>query len=138
MPTKARVLRDFEGTWQIARDIIPDVGLPAQFEGHGIWSPTDGGLSYVETGTLTMAGTAPMKAERRYHWAEDLSIYFDDGRFFHTVPADGGETRHWCDPDSYHVTYDFSDWPHFDVTWRVDGPRKSYTTTSRFTRLAGR
>mmetsp|Transcript_2571 Transcript_2571/g.4365 ORF Transcript_2571/g.4365 Transcript_2571/m.4365 type:complete len:220 (+) Transcript_2571:108-767(+) len=138
MPTRPRVLADFEGGWTIARDIRPDAGPSARFEGQGVWSPGARGLSYVETGTLVMAGTAPMRAERRYHWTGDLSVFFEDGRFFHKVPATGGETHHWCDPDRYHVRYDFSDWPRFAVIWRVDGPRKSYVMTSRFTRLAGR
>ena len=131
-----RALSDFEGAWQIMRDIRPETGGPARFEGQGVWTPDPDGLAYVERGTLTMAGAAPMHAERRYRWDADLSVYFDDGRFFHRVPATGGETEHWCDPDRYRVTYDFSEWPKFNVIWQVKGPRKAYTMLSRFTPLA--
>jgi hypothetical protein len=146
-----RVLGDFAGTWDILRHIRPSLGAtaptaasaePTRFEGRAVWTPDQGGLAYIERGTLTLPGAAPMTAERRYRWTADLSVYFDDGRFFHSVPAGGGATAHWCDPDSYAGRYDFSAWdagdrPAFEVTWRVQGPRKNYSMHSRFTRLAG-
>jgi hypothetical protein len=76
-----------------------------------------------------------MLAERRYVWHPDLSVHFDDGRFFHKIPQEGGATDHWCDPDSYEGCYDFSKWPDFGVTWRVTGPRKSYRMHSLYKRL---
>lgn len=130
-----RVLSDFEGKWQITRDIRPETGPSARFEGQGVWTPVADGLAYVERGVLKMDAVAPMQAERRYHWRPDLCVFFDNGRFFHQVPAVGGKTEHWCDPDTYKVTYDFSAWPCFDVTWDVQGPRKSYAMVSRFTPL---
>ena len=136
MPTE-RVLADFEGAWAITREIAPQTGAPAQFQGQAVWARDGDGMAYRETGTLSMPGAAPMLAERRYRWCADLSVYFEDGRFFHTVPPAGGQTRHWCDPDSYVADYDFGPWPAFVVTWTVQGPRKSYVMTSRFTRQAG-
>ena len=130
-----RVLGDFKGKWHLSRDIRPEFGPSAQFEGQAIWTPDAGGLAYAEHGTLTITGAAPMHAERRYHWGPDLSVYFEDGRFFHQVPAAGGHTEHWCDPDHYKVAYDFSNWPRFVVTWKVNGPRKAYGMISRFTPL---
>jgi len=134
--TRARVLADFEGRWTITRSIVPKEGPSGCFEGHGLWSEDGDGLAYVETGTLFLDGTPPMQAERRYHWASDLSVYFDDGRFFHLVPPTGGRTQHWCDPDTYKVDYDFANWPVFTVTWQVRGPRKSYQMTSLYRPVA--
>lgn len=131
-----RVLDEFEGVWDIARSIRPADGPVARFEGQGIWTPARGGLDYAERGTLSVPGAAPMTAERRYHWTTELMVYFDDGRLFHQVPPGGGETRHWCDPDSYTGQYDFSAWPAFEVSWHVTGPRKDYVMHSRFTRSA--
>ena len=131
-----RVLGDFEGAWQIARDICPEVGPPARFDGQGVWTPQAYGLAYLERGVLRMEGVAPMQAERRYQWHHDMSVFFEDGRFFHKVPAEGGHTEHWCDPDHYKVTYNFSAWPRFDVSWGVQGPRKAYQMRSLFTPLA--
>ncbi len=127
-----RRLSDFEGTWQIAREIRPEAGPRACFEGLGVWTPDREGLAYAERGVLSMDGVSPMQAERRYFWRPDLSVLFDDGRFFHQVPAEGGQTEHWCDPDHYKVTYNFSAWPMFDVSWEVRGPRKAYLMISRF------
>ncbi len=128
-----RVLADFEGRWKITRSIVPKRGPNGRFEGLGLWSADGDGLAYRETGTLFLDGAPPMQAERRYRWAPDLSVYFDDGRFFHRVPAAGGRTQHWCDPDTYTVEYEFADWPTFSVTWQVQGPRKSYEMTSLYT-----
>jgi hypothetical protein len=74
-------------------------------------------------------------AERRYLWSADLSVWFEDGRFFHNVPPHGGPTAHWCDPDQYDGQYDFADWPAFRVTWRVRGPRKDYRMETLYRRV---
>lgn len=132
---QCRALADFEGRWAIARDITATQGPSGRFEGQGAWRVCADGLDYIETGTLTMAGAAPMVAQRRYLWTPDLSVFLDDGRFFHKVPEQGGRATHWCDPDTYTVDYDFGAWPVFEVHWHVRGPRKAYEMTSRYTRL---
>ena len=133
--TDARRLADFAGRWSLSRHITPVAGPHAQVEGDAHWRAADGGLTYVEKGLMTLAGQTPLHAERRYFWAEDLSVHFDDGRFFHKVPKTGGVAHHWCDPDTYHVTYDFTDWPRFEVHWRVQGPRKDYRAVTHYSRL---
>ena len=132
--TEPRRLGDFEGHWKVWRQISDQSGTTALFEGEANWSPTDGGLDYCESGTMTFGSNPPMQAERRYFWADDLSVFFDDGRFFHSVPPTGGEVRHWCDPDDYLLQYDFADWPQFKVFWKVNGPRKAYTAETKYTR----
>ena len=94
-----RQLSDFEGRWTISRLITPEQGAPARFDGQAVWSPDQNGLAYFESGTLALENAPPMQAERRYHWRPDLSVFFEDGRFFHQVPQAGGTTEHWCDPD---------------------------------------
>lgn len=132
-PTQ-RCLSDFEGRWRIHRLITPRDGQPARFEGEAVWAKAEGGLNYVEQGIMTLEGCAPMQAERRYFWADDLSVFFEDGRFFHTVPPAGGDVRHWCAPDDYQLIYDFSAWPAFSVHWEVRGPRKDYTARTEYNR----
>jgi hypothetical protein len=132
MPNELRQLRDFEGHWSLSRCILQDAGSEARFEGQAVWTPEADRLIYREVGTLTVADQPPMRAERCYHWHEGLRVHFEDGRFFHTVPPEGGEANHWCDPDSYHVRYDFTRWPAFDVTWHVIGPQKSYRMHSLY------
>ena len=136
MPTD-RVLADFAGDWMIERTISPKSGPVARFDGMARWAPSAQGLDYTEQGTLHVEGAAPMQAERAYIWRPDLSVYFDDGRFFHKVPTQGGRTQHFCDPDTYSGAYDFSDWPQFTVSWDVRGPRKDYRMISLFRRQAG-
>ncbi|WP_300029193.1 DUF6314 family protein [uncultured Roseobacter sp.] len=126
MPTEARVLADFLGRWSLKKTIRQGDGQMAAFEGTAVWVPEADGALYTEHGTLTLAGTAPLSAERRYRWSADLDIYFDDGRFFHSVPPQGGQAAHWCDPDQYDVAWDFADWPAFSARWTVKGPRKDY------------
>lgn len=132
-----RVLSDFEGVWRVTRDIAHGDGARARFAGVARWVPVAEGLHYVERGEMRMPGHAPMQAERRYLWREDLSVWFEDGRFFHQVPETGGQAEHWCDPDMYRVRYDFADWPAFQATWEVTGPRKDYRMVSRYLREMG-
>jgi hypothetical protein len=130
-----RVLADFEGRWQLSRRILHADGPVATLEGRAIWTRAGASLIQSEEGELRMPGLAPLRATRAYRWDEGLDVHFEDGRFFHRVPAAGGSTRHDCDPDTYDVTYDFTDWPVFTVTWDVRGPRKAYHMVSRYTRI---
>ncbi|AVL51629.1 trigger factor [Roseobacter denitrificans] len=132
--SKARQLGDFEGSWTLSRRIMPRRGAGAVFEGTAIWSRAHGGLRYVEKGLMQIDGQAGMQAERRYFWSGELSVFFEDGRFFHNVPPHGGETEHWCDPDTYKGIYDFTRWPQFEVTWQVTGPKKDYLSKTLYTR----
>jgi hypothetical protein len=129
-----RQLQEFVGAWRLERTIAQADLPPGRFEGTALWSPHPEGLAYLEDGTLWIEGQPPMIATRRYLWKPDLSVWFEDGRYFHTVPPAGGDTAHWCDPDDYRVEYDFTRWPAFEVHWRVQGPRKSYEMRSQYTR----
>ncbi len=130
----ARKLADFEGAFRLVRHITHVDAAPATFTGTATWSPDKDGLRYFEAGLLAIRGHHPMASERRYFWGPDLNVYFDDGRFFHQVPASGGSTSHWCDPDRYTASYHFNDWPNFQVVWRVKGPNKNYRMVSHYTR----
>ncbi|WP_428983605.1 DUF6314 family protein [Psychrosphaera aquimarina] len=47
----------------------------------------------------------------------------------------GGVAEHWCDPDTYKVTYDFTHWPAFTAVRRVAaGRRNRYTLHSQYSR----
>lgn len=129
-----RRLSDFEGRWRLSREIVHGDGTQARFTGLAAWQVQGDGMLYSEIGRLEMAGAQPMSAERRYVWDADLNVYFDDGRFFHRVPAAGGKTDHWCDPDQYDVSYDFDPWPVWSCVWTVKGPRKDYRLRSHYVR----
>ena len=131
---RPRRLQDFEGTWRFTREVAEADGRHATVKGRAVWLRDGAGLAYTETGEMRIEGHAPMQVERRYSWDSDLAVSFEDGRFFHHVPPEGGETAHWCDPDQYDGTYDFGNWPEFTVTWRVRGPRKDYRMVTCYRR----
>ena len=130
----ARRLEDFEGAWAFTRRVSHAGGQEAAVTGRAVWSRAGTGLALVETGEMHLPGAAPMQVERRYRWGADLAVFFEDGRFFHQIPPKGGGASHWCDPDRYDGSYDFSRWPDFTVTWCVRGPRKDYRMVTRYTR----
>jgi len=133
---RPRVLADFMGVWALSRRITHATGTEAGFEGTAVWQPGPEGALYRETGVL-VTGAQQFQAERAYLWSTDLTVCFDDGRYFHKVPPLGGTAAHWCDPDQYNVTYDFDPWPDWQATWHVRGPRKDYTMVSRYRRQEG-
>lgn len=135
MPTE-RKLQDFAGRWTVARRIEHADGTTATFAGEVAFVPNaEGALVYTEEGELHLPTGHAMRATRRYLWTEGLVIFFDDGKPFHTIPAQGGETVHVCPPDTYRVAYDFSAWPKWRATWEVSGPKKAYTMTSDYSPL---
>ena len=132
-------LMDFEGVWRVDRAISHRNGPEARFDGQAVFASDNGGLVYREDGHLHMPGQPPIRAERRYLWrvgqAGGIDVCFDDGRAFHRIGVGGvPEDRHYCDPDIYDVTYDFSAWPVWTSHWEVSGPRKDYTMVTRYSR----
>lgn len=121
------------GLWVLERRIVSADGVEGVFSGRAEWRPRPEGALYVEEGELSMP-SGRFRAERRYLWGPDLDVYFADGRFFHRVPAEGGDAAHWCDPDRYDVTYAFGAWPAWSCRWRVKGPRKDYQMVSGYAR----
>ncbi|WP_237093651.1 DUF6314 family protein [Nereida sp. MMG025] len=127
-------MTDFAGRWAIDREVIHDNGQTMQAQGTATFTPDDGGLAYYETGQMHMDGLAPLTFERRYRFGPDLSVYFEDGRFFHHIPAGGGRAHHHCAPDDYNVTYTFTSATEWSAVWQVSGPKKGYKMTTRYTR----
>jgi hypothetical protein len=133
----ARDLGAFLGDWQVSRQIRQDDGARGRFEGTARWQADGTGAIYCERGQFWLGGQGPFVAERSYRWDADLTVYFEDGRLFHQVPAQGGAVGHWCPPDQYDGHYDFSDWPRWSLRWRVSGPRKAYQSLTCYTPPGG-
>lgn len=132
--TRRLTLADFLGRWRMSRRITQADGAIHRFNGHAEWRGDESGADYVEAGCLQLPAGQTLQAERRFRWGADLSVWFEDGRFFHHVPRDGDVVAHACAPDRYLGAYDFTDWPHFIVSWQVAGPRKAYQMRTRYTR----
>ncbi|MBM9595233.1 DUF6314 family protein [Roseitranquillus sediminis] len=132
-----RELDDFAGRWALERRIEDRrAGQVLRLEGRVTLAPTAGGLDVAEEGRLQLPDGTSLAAVRRYRWHRAgpvIAVDFDDGRPFHqfdpAVPRALAE--HFCGADSYRVTYDFTAWPRWTVTWQVGGPRKNYVSESR-------
>ena len=127
----------FAGRWLLYRHVFDlDSQWLGRFEGHADLEPTDDGLSYFEVGKLQFGGLTAIDATRRYYWhfpsEGRVDVTFEDGSAFHHFDPDQSrsEASHFCDPDTYEVTYDFSGWPVWRVEWRVEGPLKDYRLVS--------
>lgn len=131
----ARDLSDFLGAWNVSRQILQDTGPNATFAGQGIWTDHGDHALYKEMGVLSIDGQGSLSAEQSYIWHSDLSVWFDETRFFHNVPVSGGDVGHFCAPDQYDGCYDFSTWPQWSVVWSVSGPRKSYRSETAYRRF---
>lgn len=136
-------LQSFEGRWVLSR-VVKDEhgGAEGHLTGEAVFTPQGAGrLLYEETGTLRYASQPPMAATRRYVWVaveEGIEVLFEDERPFHVIEQGRSmpDANHHCDPDLYHVSYDFTRWPAWSSTWRVVGPRKDYRMVSEYTRLS--
>lgn len=135
-----REISEFAGMWLVRRFIEDRFGRQTgEFRGVAILRPKeDGQWSWGEDGKLKMGDEMPVTATRFYLWRqgpEGIEVSFEDGRPFHSFTPDGSvQAAHWCDPDDYRVSYDFSHWPAWTAEWRVTGPRKDYVMISHYTR----
>jgi hypothetical protein len=131
-------LEDFEGRWRIARRIEDAwMGTTGLFEGVARFEPDGDGLTYTEVGELRLPQEVPMTARRTFLWREDngaICVLYDDGRPFHKIAAGARVAQDWhdCAPDTYEVTYNFTQWPGWRMIWKVQGPRKDYVSISDF------
>lgn len=150
---KLKSLVQFVGKWQLERTIIDHRNdLNGQMSGSAHFTPLDAdALKYEEEGQLVYGAQPAMFATRRYVWrsstaskltnaeqnsAVKVGVEFEDGRPFHTILLDRSmpDDIHHCDPDVYHVSYDFTRWPEWQSVWRVVGPAKDYRMTSVYSR----
>lgn len=130
-------LTDFTGRWRLSRQIADARGPDAVFTGTATFIPDAQGLRLLETGELRLQGQGAFQAERLYLWRQAgaaIAVFFADGRDFHRFDPRGAEVTadHWCDPDTYKVRYDFTDWPLWQAEWRVTGPRKDYVMRTQY------
>lgn len=132
--------KDFLGHWRVERSIADALSQQsAQFTGTAEISDRGADWLYAETGQLQILHTKPMLAERRYLWCADemgFDIFFEDGRFFHRLNLQATtQAAHWCDPDQYDVSYDFTPWPSWQSAWSVVGPKKNYVMKTTYSRV---
>lgn len=135
-------INDFAGTWTMSREIEDRrAGQGGTLEGMATIEAggLENGFIYRETGKLVLEGAGEMEAVRIYLWgphARGIAVHFQDGRDFHVIELDRymPDAQHHCAPDMYHVSYNFTNWPAWTSTWRVQGPRKDYRMVTRYSR----
>lgn len=105
-------------------------------------------LAYREQGRLTLLSGIELEAEREYVFREGcrgFDVFFKDNppRLFHTIElaasgggALSGSAGHLCHLDHYQSTYIFCGDGGLIIRHVVSGPRKDYTMTTTYTRLA--
>jgi hypothetical protein len=123
-------------------------GTRGTFAGVVTFSETDddGALRFHEEGTVRWpaaeGGTFTGPATRDYllrptDSPDAMDMVFPDGRPFHRMSfsAAASQDRHWCDPDTYRVTYSLTGPDEFSYAWDVSGPRKDLLLESVLLRL---
>jgi hypothetical protein len=129
--------------WAVERHLLDrSTGTHGTFSGVVRFSPTDdGGLAFREDGTMRWPTfTGPASREYLLKPADRpdaLDVFFADGRPFHRMSftPEASQDRHWCDPDTYRVTYTHNGPDAFSYSWDVTGPRKDLLLTSALNRL---
>jgi hypothetical protein len=130
------------GRWLVERDLLDrSEGTRGTFSGVVLFIPTDDdGLALREEGTMRWpAFSGPASREyllRTTGRPDALDFFFPDGRPFHRMSftPEANLDSHWCDPDTYRVTYTLEGPDHFSYSWDVTGPRKDLLLTSHLVR----
>ncbi|WP_211879430.1 DUF6314 family protein [Pseudarthrobacter albicanus] len=139
------------GAWSVDRTLLDRAtGTRGTFTGVVRFTAVDdgGGLSFHEEGTVRLTATAmdgePFTgpASRNYLFnrtesPDAMDVAFPDGRPFHRMSfrPDASQDQHWCEPDTYRVTYTLHGPDHFSYAWDVRGPGKDQLLESVLRRL---
>ena len=137
------------GSWSVDRALLDrSTGTRGTFTGVVRFSDhDDGGLYWREEGTVrwTSSSGAPFTgpASREYllrpaDAPDVMDVYFPDGRPFHRMGFAGQANQdvHWCDPDTYRVTYTVLGPDEYGYRWDVTGPAKDQLLESVLRRVA--
>jgi hypothetical protein len=134
--TEGRLLpRDFAGKWQVRRIVIDHLNRTRHdFTGSATITTT----SIVEQGELQIGKTA-IEASRAYQLAmndDGIVASFPTGREFIRLGLANRQTvHHHCGADSYSGRFFFRNQAWWAEFWRVSGPRKRYSSLTRYRRL---
>ncbi|WP_427133709.1 DUF6314 family protein [Pseudarthrobacter sp. S9] len=137
------------GSWSVERTLLDRTsGTRGTFTGVVRYSALDddGGLSFHEEGTVRLTSldgdpfTGPASRHYVLHSAESpdaMDVTFPDGRAFHRMSftQNASQDQHWCDPDTYRVTYTLRGPDEFSYAWDVRGPKKVQLLESVLRRL---
>ncbi|MCU1531986.1 MAG: hypothetical protein JWO49_1557 [Arthrobacter sp.] len=141
------------GSWSVERSLLDRAtGTSGTFTGVVRFSPektdtgNDGALRFHEEGTISWTSfdgkpfTGPASRDYLLRPAgspDILDMYFPDGRPFHRMGFTGhsSQDEHWCDPDTYQVSYAMIGPDAFRYSWDVTGPAKDHLLETVLHRL---
>lgn len=140
-----QVVTRLAGSWSFDRVIEAQGSM----QGIATFTPLDAeSLAYREKGRLRLLNGTELEAEREYVFRErsrGFEVFFNENppRLFHAISLsaadDGtlsGSAGHLCNLDQYRSTYTFSADGRFVIRHVVSGPRKDYTMTTAYARVA--
>jgi hypothetical protein len=147
------------GSWSVDRTLLDQAtGSGGTFTGVLRFSGVDGtagevdapgdsgALRFHEEGTFSWISangkpfTGPASRDyllRPSDSPDVLDMYFPDGRPFHRMgfAERSSHDRHWCDPDTYRVSYTMIGPDEFRYSWDVSGPAKDHLIETVLRRL---
>ena len=136
------------GSWSVDRTLLDrSTGTSGTFTGVVRFTDLDdGGLMWREEGTVSLASVSAEaftgQASREYllrpaDTPDVLDVFFPDGRPFHRMGFAGQANHdvHWCDPDTYRVTYQVLGPDECGYRWDVTGPAKDQLLESVLHRM---
>ncbi len=141
MTSSLHVFQRLAGTWSFRRTISG----AGTIEGIAVFAKSPGvinRLSYREDGVFDLKGQVH-KVYKDYIYRyenEGISVYFDDGRHFHTLEFTNSQfplvatADHHCVCDLYKAVYTFFHEKSFRVCYDVKGPKKAFTIETNFTK----
>jgi len=129
-----------EGAWRLSR-ILDDrrTKQRGRLDGLAVFTPCGPQLIYRERGVLHI-GTYRGRAERDYNFAFPTpgraEVAFDDGAPFHDLDLTAGtwNADHRCREDRYRGRFRVLAPDVWETVWRIAGPRKDQTLTTRYSR----
>jgi hypothetical protein len=133
-----------EGAWHLSR-ILDDrrTKQRGRLDGLAVFTPCGARLIYRERGVLRI-GAYQGRTERVYNYAFPApgraEVAFDDGAPFHDLDLTAGtwNADHRCREDRYQGRFRVLAPDAWQVVWRVAGPRKDQTLTTRYSRHSER
>ncbi len=129
------------GRWTARRSIDDALnGQRGTFSGTATFSDTEGGLAWVEAGTLRWPqyyGPAGRTLRVEPQPGSLAGIFFSDGRFFHDLDLAQrrSQVAHDCPPDRYAGIVDVIDADNWRIEWFCDGPAKKLVIRTSYKRL---
>ena len=129
-----------EGTWRLSR-ILDDRRAKqcGRLDGLAVFTPCRAQLICRECGVLCI-GAYQGRAERVYRFSFPApgraEVAFDDGAPFHDLDLTAGtwNADHRCREDRYQGRFRVLAPDAWEAVWRVAGPRKDQTLTTRYSR----